>query len=108
MESAKNMQLEVSSLQSKLMGKGLFRRFLEENMAAENETEMACSSQTFVAAASLLIRSSHRKVGSITANVSFLYFSVCLQAFMDSHALEGPCLKLSTTLSRILYKSFSI
>ena len=55
-QPAKKALLEVAELQDKLMGKGLFRRFLEDRMAVESETEMACSSPAFVAAASLLIR----------------------------------------------------
>ena len=58
LEAARKVLLEVSELQDKLMGKGLFRRFLEDRMAVESEAEMACSSPAFVAAASLLIRSS--------------------------------------------------
>ena len=56
-EAAKKVLLVVSRLQDNLMGKGVFRRFLEDRMAVESEAEMACSSPAFVAAASLLIRS---------------------------------------------------
>lgn len=57
MEEAKQMGLEVAKLQDRLVGKGVFRRFLEDRMAAESEAEMACSSPAFAAAASLMIRS---------------------------------------------------
>lgn len=57
-KAAKKVLLNVVELQEKLLGKGLFRRFLEDRMATESEAEMACSSPAFAAAASLLIRSS--------------------------------------------------
>ena len=57
LQSCKRIQSELARLQDRLTGKGLFRRFLEDKIAAESGAEMACSSPSFLSAASGLIRS---------------------------------------------------
>ena len=47
---------EIAKLREQLMGKGLFRQFMEDKLAPDSHVEMACSSPAFVAAASGLVR----------------------------------------------------
>lgn len=55
-ETAMKLQLDLAAIRNRLFGKGLFRRFLEDNLASGSEAEVGCSSPAFIAAASALLR----------------------------------------------------
>jgi len=55
-EAARKLQGEVAAIQGRLLGRGLFRGFLEEHMGWGREAQMGCSSPAFVAAASGVLR----------------------------------------------------
>jgi len=55
-EAARKLQVEVAAIQGRLLGKGLFRGFLEERMGWGREAQMGCSSPSFISAASEMLR----------------------------------------------------
>jgi hypothetical protein len=55
-EAARKLQVEVSAIRGRLLGKGLFRGFLEERMGWGREAHMGFSSPAFISAASGMLR----------------------------------------------------